>query len=342
MSENVFNIVQLGKQSGTFTAPGAAAAATFLYPVEEPVNMELDRASTFPQQDVGRNVRNRAGSGFHGLRGSTVTLASQVRYEDVMDILEMCFAGGVAPTGTTPTYTWVYTYEGATPTVIPSTIEGGNTDSATAQMRMRSCLVNSLTIGFEALTAPGAFPWTLSAEIFGFDREIAALTPALAVRTGLEVVQGHRTVLSEGPTGTAFSAITTLSNSLKSFTATFNRNLARRAYGSPSDIPLSYGFTDKSNATFEMKVAISTTAKTDFHDIWNVATPAALGERRWRLVSAGVSPKSFQIDLRAGILAVPYDENDGERLFSVTGEIVDDDTLVGGAQITVINGIPSL
>ena len=55
-----------------------------------------------------------------------------------------------------------------------------------------------------------------------------------------------------------------------------------------------------------------------------------------------MSPKSFQLDLRAGILAVPYDENDGERLFSVTGEIVDDTTLVGGAQITVINGIASL
>jgi hypothetical protein len=341
MSENVFNIVQLGKQSGTFTAPGSAAAATFLYPVEEPVNMELDRASTFPAQDVGRNMRNRAGSGFHGLRGSTVTLASQVRYEDVMDILEMCFAGGVVPTGVGP-YVWVYTFEGATPTLIPYTIEGGNTDAAQSQMRMRSCLVNSLTIGFEALTAPGAFPWTLSAEVFGFDREITALTPALAARTGLEVVQGHRTILSEGTTATAFSALTTLSNSLKSFTATFNRNLARRAYGSASDIPLSYGFTDKSNGTFEMKVAISATAKTDFHDIWNVATPAALGERRWRLKSDGISPKSFQIDLRAGILAVPYDENDGERLFSVTGELVDDDTLVGGAQITVTNSIASL
>ena len=90
-----------------------------------------------------------------------------------------------------------------------------------------------------------------------------------------------------------------------------------------------------------MKVAISATTKTDFHDIWNVATPAALGERRWRLVSQGVSPKSFQLNPRAGISLRPR-ENDGERLFSVTGEIVDDSTLVGGAQITVINGIASL
>jgi len=36
-SENVFNVLQMGAQAGTFYDPGAAVAATFLYPVEDPV-----------------------------------------------------------------------------------------------------------------------------------------------------------------------------------------------------------------------------------------------------------------------------------------------------------------
>lgn len=341
MSENVFNIVQLGSQGGSFTAPGSAAAATFLYPVEQPIDMTLDRASQFPKQDVGRNVRNRAGAGFHGMRGSTTTLAAQVRFEDVMDILEMSFAGGITPTGSGP-YVWVYPFEGGTPTVIPYTIEGGNTDAAQAQMRMVSCLVNQLTIGFSNITAPGASPWTLSAEVFGFDREINDLTADLTARSGLELVQGHLTRLYEGPTGTAFASLTELASSIKSFSATFNTNLARRAYGSASDVASKFGYTDQKNGTFEMSVAISSGAKSDFHDIWNAAAPASLGERRWRLKAAGTGTKVFILDLRAGIMAVPYDEADGERLFKVTGEIVDDTDLTGPAAISVTNSIAAL
>ena len=169
MSENVFNIVQLGKQSGTFTAPAQRGAGDVPLPGGGGARQhgELDRASTFPERRTsGRNVRNRSGSGYHGLRGSTVTLASQVRYEDVMDILEMCFAGGVTPTGTTPTYTWVYTYEERYhPDAHPVHDRGGQHHATQSQMRMRSCLVNSLTIGFEALTAPGAFPWAALGEV---------------------------------------------------------------------------------------------------------------------------------------------------------------------------------
>lgn len=340
MSENVFHLAQLGRQSGTFVAPGAAVAATFIYPVEDPINIDLDRGSMFAKQDIGRNARNRAGSGFHGLRGSSFTLQSQVRFEDIMDILEMNFAGSISPTGTNP-YTWVYNFEAVAPTLFPYTIQAGNIDATEAYQRARSCLVSSLTIGFPALTAPGAYPWTLSADVLGFDREISAFTASLSPRAGLEVVQGHLTRFYEGTTGTAFGSLSE-NATLKSFTATFDKHLVRRAYGSAADLATGYGFSEQASGTFEAMVAVSSGAKTDFHDIWNVAQPAALGERRWRVKATGTSTKVFQLDFRAGIMAVPYDEHDGERLFKVTGEMVDDSTLAAPAQATIINAIAAL
>jgi hypothetical protein len=447
VSENVFDVVQMGAQSGSFNAPGSAVPATLLFPVEAPINIELDRASTYPKQDRGRNARNTAGQGYHGLRGSSSSLPGEVAFEDIMDILEMHFAGGVVPSGSNP-YTWLYPFEADAPTIVPRTIQNGNKDSAESQARMISALVDSLTIGFEALTAPGAYPWTLSASLIGLDRDISALTAgvagtnevqtititatggtftlsflgvatgaiafdatgatiqtalraissingahvtvagaaggphmitfignfaasdqplivvgagsltggtatlvettkgvvptAVAGRTGRETVQGHLTRLYEGTTGTAFASLTEIAGSLKSYTQTTNRNLARRAYGSSSDQAVRFGFSDMSTGTFEANVGISPTAKSDFHDIWNAAAPAALGERRWRVKAIGTGTKVFQIDARVGIMAVPFDDVDGERVFKVTGEFVDDSTLGAPLAATIVNAIATL
>lgn len=337
-SEAVFDILQIGSQGGTAYAPGSAAAATVLIPIESPVNFELDRASTYPKQDRGRNVRNSAGTGYHGVRAAGVTIPAEVRFEDIAIFLEMHYAGGVSPSGGGP-YTRVYPFEAGTPTIVPATIEGGSTDATQAQMRLVSALVDQLTIGFSDIVAPGAYPWTLSAQLLAFDREINNLTGSLSAKAGLETVQGHLTRLYEGTTGTAFGSLGALDGHLKGYSQTTSRNLARRAYGSTSDIASRFGFKDMSNGTFEAKVAISATSKSDFHDIWNVASPASLGERRWRLKAVGTGTKVFQIDLRAGIMAVPYDEVDGERVFKVSGEMVDDDTLNASNTITVVNSI---
>lgn len=343
-SENVFNYVQLGAQAGTFAAPGAAVAATVLYPVEAPITFELERGSAIAKQDRGRNVRNSAGAGYHGVRRASATLPAQARFEDLMDILEMHAEGGIAATGVGP-YVWTYVLKADSAGAIslkPHTIEGGNGDAAQSQQRLRSALVNSLTLGFSDLAAGQAAPWTLSAEMVAIDREINALTAALAPRTGLEVIQGQYSRLYEGTTATAFAALVELAGSLKSFTMTTNRNLTLRAYGSASDLATGFGFSDQTNGTFEAKVAVSATSKSDFHDIWNVATPAPLGERRWRVKTAGSGTKDLTIDMRTAILAVPYDEVDGERLFRVTGEFVDDDTLNGPVQWAITNSIATL
>jgi hypothetical protein len=340
-SESVFNIIQFGAQSGTAYAPGSAVAATVLVPVDSPVNFVLDRVSTYPKQDRGRNVRNTAGQGYFGIRAADCVLPMQASFEYLADLLEMHASGGVTPTGVGP-YVWVYPFERVTPTLIPRTIEGGNTDVTQAQMRMTSCLIDQLTMGFPDLIAPGSYPWTISANVFGFDRSITTLTGSLSGRTGMEVMQGHLTTLLEGTTSTAFASLTEIAGTLKAYTQTTNRNLARRAYGGSTDLPTRFGFKDMSNGTFEAKLAISATSKSDFHDIWNVASPAPLGERRWRIKVIGTGTKVMTIDARVGIFAVPTDEVDGERIFKVTGEFVDDDTLSAPLTWTITNSIASL
>lgn len=449
-SESVFNIIQMGAQSGTAYAPGSAVPATILFPIDSPVQFLLDKAATYPKQDRGRNVRNTAGQGFFGVRGSDVTLPGQLSFEYIMTLLEMHACGGVSPTGS---YTWVYPFEALTPTTVPYTIEGGNTDASQSQMRMTSCLIDQLTIGFPDIIAPGAYPWTFSANVLGFDRQINALTTsgagtneiqavviaggslggtwtiafngvatsplaynvsaadlqtalralatvgganvtvggsagnytvtfiaslgatnvpmlvgnaggltgsgpspsititestpgvpttAVAARSGMEIMQGHLTQLYEGTTATAFASITELAGSLKAYTQTTNRMLARRAYGGTTDVPIRFGFKDMSGGTCEAKIGISATSKSDFHDIWNVSSPTPLGERRWRLKVGGTGSKTMIIDARVGIMAVPTDDVDGERIFKVSGEFVDDNTLGAPLQWSVTNSIASL
>jgi hypothetical protein len=448
-SESVFNIIQFGAQSGTAYAPGSAVPATILVPVESPIPFDLDRAASYPVQDRGRNVRNTAGQGYYGVRGSGYTHPGQVSFEYLMDFLEMHAAGGVSPTGGSP-YVWTYPFEALTPTTVPRTIEGGNIDASQTQKRLTSCLVDQLTMGFPDIVAPGAYPWTFSATILGFDREDHALTTsgagtdeiqgiaivadsgtfilsfnsvatsplsyaitkadmqtalralstinganvtvggtdggpwtvtfvgslaktnvpmivadaaglvgtphsvtvtqstpgvpatAVAARPGMEIMQGHLTSLYEGTTGTAFASLAELPASLKAYTQTTNRYLARRAYGGTSDVPIRFGMKQMSDGTCEAKIGVSATAKTDFHDIWNVSAPASLGERRWRLQVIGTGTKKMIIDARVGIMAVPTDEVDGERIFKVTGDFVDDDTLGAPLQWAISNGIASL
>jgi hypothetical protein len=342
-SENVFNILALGRQTGDPYSPGDAVPATFLYPVEEPMAFDLNRGSEFPKQDRGRNVRNNPGSGYHGTRSASTSLSSQVRFEDIMDILEQCYAGGVVPTEIGGgLYRWDYLFEAGSPTLTPYTYEGGNIDEAAAQMRLLSGLISQLTLSFPDIPSEGAAPWTLSADVMAFDREIIEVTPGLVARPGLEVVQGKYTRLLQGDTDDAYGELVELEESLKSFQLVAQRNLTRRAYGGSGDLPSRFGFSDQSNATFQAKVAVSADTKSDFHDVWNVAVPEPIAERRWRVLAEGGGGRTLWIDARVAILAMPIAEADGERLFEVSGELVDDEFLEGSHQISIVNTLADL
>lgn len=341
MAELVFDIVQLSKQAGSFAAPGAAVPATFKFPISASINPDLNLGATYPQLDRGRNVRNLGGSGYHGIRAAGVTIPAEVRFEDIMAILEMIYAGTVVPTGVGP-YTWLYAYEAGAPTIKPYTIETGTTDLASAVNQLPSCLIDTLTLGFAPITAGQASPWTLSANVLAFDRVVAAQTAALAeIATPLETVQGHLTQFYEGPIGTAFASLPVLGSSLRSFTMTANRNLILRPYGSASDLPIKYGFKGMSTATFDMEIAVGATAKTDLHDVWNTSG-SSLGERRIRVKSIGTGTKTFTIDARAGLYAMPWADGDGERVYKITGEFADDTTLLASHTISIVNSVAAI
>jgi hypothetical protein len=409
VSEDVYGIVQLASQAGSVGSPGSAAAATLLFPISDQIQPDLDLGAAYPALHRGRNVRNLGGSGYHGVRKAGVTLPSEVRFEDIIAILERIHAGAVTPSGGTvavtsssvasPTVittgaahslltgdvttiaghsgstpsingqwvvtvlsgttfsipiqvtvggtggtalkpqTWLYPFEAGSPTIIPGTMETGNIDLASSQERLVSFLVNSLTLGFSPITAGQASPWTLSADCMAFDRAVNALTSALTpMSSPLETVQGHLTRFYEGTVGTAFASLAESAATLRSFTMTAARNLALRAYGSASDLASKFGFTDLSNATYEMLVAVNTTTKSDLHDTWNTSG-ASLGERRIRLQATGSGSRKFTIDALAGLFAVPWDSSDGERVYKVSGEFADDTTLGASHAISVVNGI---
>lgn len=341
-SENVFNIVQLGRQSGSFDAPGDAVDATFIFPVSEAVNFELDRGGQYPQQDRGQNVRNHSGTGYHGVRGAGGSLPAEVRFEDFPDILEMSYAGDVSPADLGGgLYGWTYVFEKGSPTLVPYTIETGNIDQSAAQHEADSCLINELTFGFEDLTVPGASPWTMNADVMALGREIADVTAGLAARTGLQTVQGHLTRIYLGSTATAFGSLSEIATTLVGYQHTAQRNLTRRKYGGSDDTPDAFGFGDLSNAMADAKVRVSSSTKTDLHDTWNAAG-ASIGEKRVRIQATGSDGRIFRIDGRVGITAVPYDERDGERVYNCHFEFVDDEDLEASHQVYIVNGIDSL
>jgi len=334
MSEQVYRVVQLGVE----TVVGTSVAATQRLAVDASTP-ELDRGSQFGAEDYGRSVRNHAGRGYHGLRGSTMPFAGDVTFEQVMRFLEMHYAGGIVPSGAGP-FVWVYPFEGAAATRKTYTIEEGVLSSTQDEWEMAGVLVDDLTLEYDALAAPGAQPWRLSGTFLGMDRTVATLTPALTL-PALETVMGHLTIVKEGTTATAFSALAEAASTLVRYSQTTNRSNVRRPYGGTSDVATAWGQTEKAAGTFEAMVKISATTKSDFHDIWN-SSGGSLGERRWRIEAIGSGTKKLQLDCRAAIFAVGIGDRDGERVYAVTGEMVDDDTLTGPSQITVTNSMATL
>lgn len=334
MSEQVYRIVQYGVE----TVVGTSVAATAKLAIDA-ATPELDRGSQFGAEDYGRSVRNHAGRGYHGLRGSSMPFTGDVTFEQIMVFLETHFAGGITPTGTNP-YTWVYPFEGGASTRKTLTIEEGVAGSTQDEWEMAGSLVDDLTLEYDALAAPGAQPWRLSGTLMGMTRAVAAVTGSLTL-PALETAMGHLTIIKEGTTATAFASLTEAAATLVKCTINTTRNNVRRAYGSASDVATGWGQSEKAGGTIDLLLKISSTTKSDFHDIWN-SSGGALGERRWRIEVPGSGSKKIDLDLRAGMTAVGIDERDGERVYAAHGELVDDDTLTGPIQATIVNTIAAI
>lgn len=340
MSENVFHVAQIAPQSGTMAAVGSSVAAITKLPVTAVITPELDRGTAYPQEDWGRNIANAPGRGYHGLRAAPFSMTGELTFQQAMHLFEMHFAGGVSPTGSDP-YTWVYLLEHGSPTVIPYTVETGS-ETSQDQYELVGALIDELTLGYDALAAPGASPWTFDASCLSVNRVQAALTGSLT-STAIETLQGHLTILKEGSTATAFASLSELAASLVQFSITTRRNLVLRPTGSTSDVSSRMGFSTKTSGEFTAQVLVGATAKTDIHDIYNVSGHVA-GERRWRIsVDGSGSNNAAHLDFRAGFMQVERGERDGEALYEISGEIVYDATLTAAAGWTVVvDGIADL
>lgn len=340
-AEVVFGTAQLGRQAGTFYSVGAAVPGAILYPVTEPITIDLDRASTYPAEDYGDNFDAHPGRGHHGNRGGSFDFNSVARFGDFMEPLEMHYAGDITPSGAGP-YTWVYPFETGAPTLVPYTVRSGS-EVSQDQWAAVGTLLDELTIGFDDLDAPGEHPWMIDGTALTVDRSVSALTAGVdaPAAADLETMMGHLSVIKLGTTATAFGSLAEVASSLVSCSLKTSRNLVLRPYGSTGDLAAGYGFSAKSSGELTFKVKISATTKSDLHDVWN-SSGGALGEKRVRVTVDGSGNHLAHLDARIGLTAVPVGERDGERVYECTGKLVKDDTLTAPAAWTIINNVGAL
>jgi hypothetical protein len=342
MPESVFHVVHLGRQAGTMSDPGTEVGGDkVLYPVSEAVIIELDRATEYPAQDWGRNAAARAGTGYHGVRGASFSLASQLRFEDFMYLAESHYAGDVTPASLGGgVYQWVYPLESGIPTLVPLTVESGS-ESAIDQWAAVGAFCDELTLSFEDLDSPGAHPWTIESTWLALNRVARTLTPDPVLPTALEVAQGQNSLIKLGPVATAFGSLTELPASLISFSLATSRHMELRAYGGDTDGASAVGFSEKTSGEVTMKLKIWADSKTRVYDEWENGSPFA-DDVRVRIDVPGSGSKQLYIDFALGMTAIPVGTRGGERVYEVTGQILDEDDLDAPAQITIENGISAL
>jgi hypothetical protein len=336
-SSAVFNTVALGAQA----AHGTPVAARVIFPVDPGIMPDLDRATTSPEEDHGDISRHHAGRSYHGLRAAGMTLTGEARFEDLPELLEMHAEGDAVPVDAGGgIFEWDYTFDETADSLVRYTLETG-ADAAQDQWELSDVLVNSLELGFDALTVPGASPWKFSAELYAKDRLQAALTPGLTAPLPLETMLGHHTALHEGPTSEAFGDLDELAAHLAQFRFTSNLNLSRAAYGNATDDTFASYIRGGGEITFDAMVRISSSSKTNVHDIWNVGS-SLVTERRWRLAVTGSGDKAMEIDARVAFTAVPIQDRDGERIYGVSGYFVKDPTLASRCRLMVASGVEEL
>jgi hypothetical protein len=334
MAEMVFDKIQFGRQSAYITA----VAATTVFPGKATA-FDLDRGYLNPDEDFGRLDDEAPGRGSWGVRGASWQIAAPLRFQDYMHIPDMHLAVAGAPSGVGP-YTYTHTSDSTSLTPKPYTIEMGSED-ALDQWEIHGCLATEVSLGFDELSAPGNAPWMWDVTGIGIDRAIAARTAALSPPATLETAEGHLTLLKEGTTGTAFGSLAELATSLKMFRLTSSVPYTLRAHGSATDLADSYGVSGRAGITFTAGIKIGSTAKTDTHDIYNVAG-SVITERRWRMLIDGSGNNVLTIDARVRFRVVSRTEHEGQALYGLEGSFVYDATLGGRIQIIGVNDVASI
>lgn len=337
MSEAIFNKMQLGRE----TTAGTGVAATTVFPIDQGfLGFELDRASESPDEDYGSTSREQAGRESTGIRLATGSLPFVARFQDLMHPLEMHVKGSVSPTGAGP-YVYVYGFDETSLSLKPYTMEYGDINSTQDEHRGVGVIATGLELGFDALSAPGNSMWKGNLDLLALSREANALTAGQSAPATLETMEGHLTTLAYGTTGTAFGSLTALTGSLKSFRLTSAISAQARAYGGTTDIATEWGRSAKGDITFEALLKITSTTKTNMHDVFTVAGSIPT-EQRWRVTIDGSGDNVCTIDARVRYRAVDVGEHEGERLYLCKGVFVYDSTLATRGTITLTNSVASV
>lgn len=247
-----------------------------------------------------------------------------------------------AGTMQTGTFSWVYVPDETTglldTALKPYTWEYGDPASTQDEYEAVSVLISELTIGFDALSAPGNQMWKANLNLIGVDRVPAAMTSALSAPATRETMEGHLTTFAEGSTSTAFGSLSALGSSLKQFSLTSNIQAILRSYGGSSDKATSIGRSGKATVSGSALIAMSSTSKTDIQDIFDVAGSVPT-ERRWRITVDGSGVNAMTIDLRPRFTRVDRGEHEGEILYAVEFEGVYDSILASRVTATLTNAV---
>lgn len=333
MSEGVFQVVQFGRQSALATG----VSATTIFPVDGGfTGFALDRATEIPNEDFGSTSRDMTGRASHGVRWATADLECVARFEDIMHLFEMHYVKVSGGTATGGTYTYVpdETSAALDSALKPYTVEYGANGTTYDEWRGVGVLCDELELGFDALSAPGNSMWKAKANLVAINRTQTALTDSLTAPGTLTTMEGHLTVFAEGAAGTAYASLGTASATLKQFSFKSSNNAVGRIYGGTADTASAIGRSDKGEIEFDALLVISSTTDTDIRAIYDVAGSVAT-ERRWRLATT-VGAQSMTIDGKVLITKADRDDQDGERLYSVSGKYVYDATLLGRQKVTLV------
>lgn len=332
MSEGLFNVVAFGRQANVATA----VAATTIFPVDSGfAGFELDRAAESPDEDFGSTSREYPGRESYGVRWATASMPFVGRFEDFYHVLEMHVDTIGTPVAGTAVWTFDETGTLLSDAVKPYTVEYGVDGTTQDEWRAVGVIADTLEFGFDALSAPGNSMWRGSLGLVAIDREANALTGTASVPATLETMEGHLSRFYEGSTATAFGSLAEVAASLKQFSFSSSLGATGRAYGSSSDEAVSIGRGQRGEVTFDALIGISSTTKSNVHDIFNVASGLAT-ERRWRIKVTGSGSKSLAIDARVRFRAVDVGYHENERLYAVNGVWVYDSTLAGRGQFTLV------
>lgn len=331
MSESVFRTLQIGLES----AWGTSVAATTVFPVDPGSGeFQLNRSIESPEEDYGVIARHQPGRAAVGVRIAEGDLACMARYEDLPRLLQMTISQ-VASTGG-PLYLHTFTADQTSSTVESYTFE---TADETQDFDVAGVQCTSLTLGFDALQAPGNAPWTVSANLRGIDKAKSTATAALSAPSTLETIEGPWTQIYEGANNTAFGSLSELADHLISYSLTIEDPKPLRIYGATDgDVATGFG-RGKRDATFTAQLKISSSATSNLFDIFNV-TGGFPTTRRWRIKTNGSNSKYLQIDGQVQFEKVDIVEvRDGERAYEVSGYYVYDSSLSTDLQIVVANGV---